>query len=98
MRELNRTYRHIDRSTDVLSFASRGAYSPLPEEEALGDIVISVETAARQAEERGHSFDAEVELLIVHGMLHLLGHEHVEADERRRMQAMERRVLKRIRK
>ena len=66
--ELNCQWRGKDRPTDVLSF-------PLEDEVMLGDIVISVETAAQQAASRGHSLRDEVRVLMVHGMLHLLGHD-----------------------
>ncbi|MCL2356949.1 MAG: rRNA maturation RNase YbeY [Defluviitaleaceae bacterium] len=75
MRELNKKYRDKDAPTDVLSF-------PLSEEPprriflSFGDIVISTETAARQAEEYGHSFERELSFLTVHGVLHLLGLDH----------------------
>ncbi len=95
MRELNRDYRGISKPTDVLSFSPREGEGPdrgLP----LGDVVISVETAARQAEELGHDFDREVERLLVHGLLHLLGHDHQTDADRKRMRARERRILSRI--
>lgn len=81
IRELNREYRNIDRPTDVLSF-------PLFEDAAdgtkmLGDIVLSLEKCAAQAEEFGHGFDRECAFLTVHSTLHLLGYDHEtgEADE-----------------
>ena len=79
---LNREFRNIDRSTDVLSFplGENGVYDENPETGAklLGDIVISLEHAASQAEEYGHSFQREVAFLTVHSMLHLLGYDHEE--------------------
>ena len=66
---LNRQYRHVDRPTDVLSF-------PMDEPDVLGDIVISLERAAAQAEEYGHSFQRETAFLCVHSMLHLMGYDH----------------------
>ena len=75
MKEYNETYRSIRQATDVLSFPDDpedGSY--------LGDIVISVETAVRQAASRRHSLLRELEILIVHGYLHILGHDH-EADD-----------------
>lgn len=81
VRGLNNQYRHKDEATDVLSFSQRDC---LPQEpplltrpsrrEVLGDVVISVDTAARQARERGSSLDGELALLAVHGILHLLGY------------------------
>ena len=79
MREYNRVYRGRDHSTDVLSFTDDG--EPDPEGKVhLGDIVISVPTAAAQAREAGHSLARELRLLALHGYLHLLGYDH-EADE-----------------
>ena len=83
MRELNRDYRGKDRPTDVLSFSQLEGEPMQPEEEepvALGDIVISIDTAKRQAAEKGHSLSDELDLLVVHGMLHLLGYDD-ETDE-----------------
>ncbi len=81
IRVLNREFRNIDRSTDVLSFplGENGVYDENPETGAclLGDIVISLEHAVAQAEEYGHSFQREVAFLTVHSMLHLLGYDHV---------------------
>ena len=70
IRQLNRQFRGIDKATDVLSFPSDG-----PEEE-LGDIAISVETAALQAKENGLSLENEIAQLILHGLLHLSGYDH----------------------
>lgn len=79
--ELNNEFRGIDRSTDVLSFplGENGVYDENPATGAkmLGDIVISVEHAAAQAEEYGHTFQREMAFLTVHSMLHLLGYDHV---------------------
>jgi probable rRNA maturation factor len=70
LRRLNRAYRGRDRPTDVLSFPGPGG------EDGLGDVLISVETAARNARHRGHSLARELEVLALHGFLHLLGHDH----------------------
>ena len=69
IRELNRQFRGIDKATDVLSF-------PAEEESNLGDIAVSVETAATQARENGLTFDREIAQLILHGLLHLSGYDH----------------------
>ncbi len=69
--ELNRRYRGKDRPTDVLSFYTD---AELPDAGVLGDVVISVETAKRQADERVKSLDDEMDLLMAHGILHLLGY------------------------
>jgi probable rRNA maturation factor len=69
IRELNSQFRGVDKATDVLSF-------PADEAHNLGDIAISVDTAARQAKENGLTFDEEVAQLILHGLLHLSGYDH----------------------
>ncbi len=88
MRRLNRTYRNQDRTTDVLAFAYREAQtgvSPL-----LGDVVISVPTARRQAKELSHSLDEEVLRLLIHGVLHLVGYDHERSEwQARRMRRKE---------
>ena len=87
IRKLNEQYRGIDRETDVLSFPltdfEGGDEPPVDEpERMLGDIVISLEKAAAQAEEFGHSFEREAAFLCVHSMLHLLGYDHVDDEAR----------------
>ena len=87
--ELNKKYRGTDRPTDVLSFAFRESDEPEilnPEIEILGEIIISVERAKIQAEEYGHSILREMVFLSVHGMLHLLGYDHMEEEERIEME------------
>lgn len=86
---LNREYRKVDRPTDVISFAFEDAndFASLKGENRpprdLGEIFISVETAARQAESYHHSFEREMAFLFTHGLLHLLGYDHMsEADEK----------------
>jgi probable rRNA maturation factor len=75
MRKFNSQYRGLKRSTDVLSFG--GERDEQPDGTVyLGDLVISVQTAARQATETGHSLEHELKLLILHGYLHLLGYDH----------------------
>ncbi|TLN16168.1 rRNA maturation RNase YbeY [bacterium] len=100
IRELNRQYRHKDCPTDVLSFAMRedtGEEPPVEGEEddaaLLGDVVISMETAERQAVEFGHSFPREVAYLAAHGVLHLLGYDHETDTDREVMRAREEEVL-----
>ena len=93
IRVLNRDFRQKDGPTDVLSFGQLedGLFvSPIP---ILGDLVISVETAARQAKERGHPLAAEIRVLLVHGLMHLLGHDHLEDGERADMAAAENELL-----
>lgn len=85
--ELNKVYRHKDRPTDVLAFALReGEFAELAGP-ALGDVIVSVPTARRQAEERGAPVLDEVTMLLAHGLLHLLGWDHDTAAKDRRMRA-----------
>ncbi len=96
--ELNKQHRNVDSSTDVLSFplGEDGVYDKNLETGAclLGDIVISVPTAVRQAETYGHSLQREIGFLTVHSMLHLLGYDHVNGGiEAVRMREKEERVL-----
>ena len=94
MHQLNRTWRGKDRATDVLAFAQREGAGTTPDG-LLGDVVISVDTARRQAAELGHSLAAEAERLLVHGLLHLLGYDHERsAAEAQRMQRKERALLR----
>ncbi len=93
IRALNRTHRGKDKATDVLSFPLRSEDSP---EDLLGDVVISVETAKRQAAAYDAPLQRELERLLIHGVLHLLGHDHHEAGQRRRMEAEERRLAESI--
>ena len=88
--ELNKTYRGKDKPTDVLSFAQREGEFADPNDPLLGDVVISVDTAIRQASEYNHKLSAELELLLVHGVLHLLGYDHMEDEEAEEMEAKER--------
>jgi len=89
IQELNRDYLGIDAPTDVLSFpASETGVSEIdPEtgERYIGDIIISMPYAAKSAEKAGHPLKSEVQLLVVHGVLHLLGHDHAKAKEKARM-------------
>lgn len=96
IRDFNKQYRNVDRSTDVLSFALQEG-APMPGGEALlGDVLISLETALRQAVEYGHSVERELAYLIVHGVLHLLGYDHTAEEERKLMRAKEELVLNRL--
>lgn len=103
IRELNNEYRKIDRETDVLSFPmfEKGEIlrirNKVPEyEEALGDIIISIDRVKEQAEEYGHSFERELAYMVVHGFYHLMGEDHMEEDEKARMRAKEENVLKQL--
>jgi probable rRNA maturation factor len=91
MRRLNARYRGIDRPTDVLAFAMREGPFAEFHPHVLGDVVLSAETALRQAGARRHSLTAELTHLLIHGTLHVLGYEHeVSPAEARLMRAKER--------
>lgn len=95
----NREYRDVDRPTDVLSFAlDEGEEEPLPggAEHLLGDIIISAETAQRQAEEFGHGLMREIVYLAVHGGLHLLGYDHMEEKDKAVMRRREEEVMRAV--
>ena len=100
MRGLNRRYRGNDRTTDVLAFAMREAVAPHAARrtpDMLGDVVISVPTAWRQANEAGRSLEEELAWLLVHGILHLCGYDHERSEkEARRMHRRERMILRSI--
>ncbi len=85
IRELNKTYRDTDSVTDVLSFESDGEIDPETGREYLGDIVVCLEQAKRQAEQSGHSVKNEIALLEIHGLLHLLGYDHMDEEQHAEM-------------
>lgn len=96
---LNKKYRGIDRATDVLSFAFRESAEPEiigAEFENLGEIIISVERAKVQAEDFGHSFLREIIFLEVHGLLHLLGYDHIEDADRLEMETEQKFIMDRL--
>lgn len=95
---LNKEYRNVDRPTDVLSF-------PMDEEGfdkegnplfLLGDIVICLDVARKQAEDFGHSLEREMMYLICHSTLHLLGYDHIEEDDKKLMRSKEKEVMKNL--
>ena len=95
MRGLNRRYRGKDRTTDVLAFPMRGV--PHSSSHLLGDVVIAVPTAARQAKQGHRSLDEELTVLLIHGILHLCGYDHERSEtEARRMHRRERMILRSI--
>ncbi len=95
MRSLNKKYRARDEVTDVLSFPQFDPYAFMQDwgEISLGDVVICREQAKRQAEEYGHSYERELIYLFVHSCFHLLGYDHEEEDEKRKMRVKEERVM-----
>ncbi len=100
MQEINRDWRGIDNVTDVISFALDEGEEPEiiggPSEELLGEIVVCVPQAERQAVEYGHSFERELAYLIVHGMLHLLGYDHMNEEDKAVMRKEEEVVLQKL--
>ena len=93
--EINREYRHIDRSTDVISFAMEDNDQFYVEgmPRTLGDIFISVDHAKKQAEEYGHSLRREMCFLFTHGILHLLGYDHMTDQQEKEMFGLQDKIL-----
>ena len=111
IQEMNAEFRHIDRATDVLSFPmidyeKAGEFAFLEEDDSyfncdtgelmLGDIVISKEKVIAQAEEYGHTIKREYAFLIAHSMLHLLGYDHMEEQERLEMERKQKEILEQL--
>ena len=92
LHDLNRTYLGIDNSTDVLAFPS-GEVDPDTGIMYLGDVIISYPRAVSQASQGGHPIDAELQLLVVHGMLHLCGYDHSSSEEKREMWGFQAEIL-----
>ena len=94
IKEINKKYRDKNEVTDVISFAlNEGEEGSEQEQALLGDIVISVERAAAQAQEYGHSLERELSYLLVHGFLHLLGYDHMQAEDKKVMRENEEYIL-----
>jgi len=97
IREMNREYRGIDRPTDVLAFSQLEGERFGPEAECLlGDVIISVERAKAQAGERSHSLADELDLLVIHGVLHLLGYDDETGEQASRMRQREKAILEEL--
>lgn len=102
IREINASFRNIDKSTDVLSFpqidydVDEVVMTNENGEIVLGDIIISVDTAKRQAEEYGHSLKREICFLTCHSMLHLLGYDHMTEEDEKEMFAKQRDILEKV--
>ena len=96
--QLNRDYREVHSPTDVLSFPQFDDLNDLPEEGeiALGDVVICKDKAEEQAQEFGHSFEREIIYLFVHSVLHLLGYDHMDEDEKKIMRRQEEAVMEQL--
>jgi len=95
LHELNLNYLGVDAPTDVLSFPASET-DPETGARYIGDILISVPRAQNQADAAGHPLEAEVQLLVVHGVLHLMGHDHAEAEEKVRMWKAQTEIQERI--
>lgn len=95
LRSLNQQYRGMDKTTDVLSFPADFT-DPDLESRYLGDVIISYQRAEHQAQKRGHFVEAELQLLVVHGVLHLLEYDHGDQKEKEEMWSIQSRVLKKL--
>jgi len=103
IQNLNKIFRKFDSPTDVLAFSmSEGSNSfSLPQEIGeylLGDIIISIETAKKQAKLLGHSLEQELTVLLIHGLLHLLEYDHISREDSEKMKAEEERILSYVKK
>ncbi|MEG0156335.1 MAG: rRNA maturation RNase YbeY [Anaerovoracaceae bacterium] len=98
IRELNRTYRQVDKSTDVLSFPQFAYPEEIPSQGqvSMGDVVICTEQAILQAEDFGHSVERELVYLFTHSIFHLLGYDHMEEEEKQEMRQAEEEIMKMI--
>ena len=101
IREVNREYRKIDKATDVLSFPmftmdeldEMIKKQQFENEDMLGDIIISIDKVKEQAIEYGHSFERELSYMVVHGFYHLMGYDHIEEEDKKKMRAKEEKIL-----
>ncbi len=101
IRKLNKEYRDIDKETDVLSFPmfekeEIDGLKNIQYEEALGDIIISIDRVKQQAIEYGHSFERELAYMVVHGFYHLMGEDHINEDDKIRMRQKEENILNKL--
>ncbi|NLK43290.1 MAG: rRNA maturation RNase YbeY [Tissierellia bacterium] len=96
IRELNREYRGVDKETDVLSFPLDDTFLVEEGPKLLGDIIISLEKALEQSIVFGHSLEREISYLTAHSMLHLLGYDHEEEEEKIIMRQREKEIMRRL--
>ena len=94
IRDLNRDYRGVDKSTDVLSFPMEDEF--IIDNRILGDVIINTRRVMEQAEELGHSHERELSYLTVHSILHLLGYDHIEDEDKREMREREKLSMKEL--
>jgi probable rRNA maturation factor len=95
LQRLNRQYRQVDSPTDVLSFPS-GEIDPDTDTPYLGDVIISLPRASEQASAENHPLADELQLLVVHGILHLLGYDHIHPADKRKMQTAQDKILSQL--
>ena len=101
IRKINKQYRNIDKATDVLSFPlyekqeldKKIEQQEFLHEDVLGDVVISIEKVEEQAKEYGHSFERELSYMLVHGFYHLIGYDHIEEEDKKKMREKEEKIL-----
>lgn len=101
IKKINKEYRNIDRATDVLSFpmfekeelTKKIKNQEFMHEDVLGDIIISIEKVEEQAKEYGHSFERELSYMLVHGFYHLMGYDHIEKEDKKKMREKEEKIL-----
>lgn len=94
IRDLNRDYRGVDKSTDVLSFPMEDEF--IIDNRILGDVILNTRRVMEQAEELGHSHERELSYLTVHSILHLLGYDHIEDEDKREMREREKLSMKEL--
>ena len=94
IRDLNRDYRGVDRSTDVLSFPIDDEF--IIDKRILGDVIINTRRVMEQAEELGHSHERELSYLTVHSILHLLGYDHIDDEDKKKMREREKLSMKEL--
>ena len=94
IKKLNWKYRKVKNKTDVLAFPMREGSGVSKANPLLGDVVISVETAKREAKKRKNLFQKELDLYLVHGILHLLGYDDVTSSDKKKMRSMEDKILR----
>jgi probable rRNA maturation factor len=93
IKDLNKNYRNIDRETDVITFALEDDKTVISKVRVLGDIYISIDKAISQAEEYGHSLKREISFLTIHGILHLLGYDHMNEKDEKKMFSLQDEIL-----
>jgi len=102
--KINKEYRQVDKETDVLSFPmfekneieEKIEKNKFEHEDVLGDIIISIEKVKGQAQEYGHSFEREFAYMIVHGFYHLMGYDHMEEEDKKKMRTKEECILNKL--